>query len=89
MSVAGYSEVAPLSEGTEARLIITKESIARCLATRFCLTPKQYGRYKPWKDLLSLLLIPRRQRLSFHLKHSRRSRFPIKPQENPSLEVLY
>ena len=40
-----------MSEGTEARLIITKESIACCPATRFCLTPKQYGRYKPWKDL--------------------------------------
>ena len=47
-----FNKVKILSEGTEARLKISKESIACCLATRFCLTPKRYGRYKPWKDLL-------------------------------------
>ena len=26
-----------------------------CNQVRFCLTPKQYGRYKPWKDLINII----------------------------------
>ena len=33
-----------LNEGRDARLFIIRDSMARCLATRFCLTPNQYVR---------------------------------------------
>ena len=33
-----------LNEGCDASLIIIRDSMARCLAKRFCLTPNQYGR---------------------------------------------
>ena len=34
-----------LNEGSDARLIIIRDYMVRCLATRFCLTPNQFGRW--------------------------------------------